>query len=453
MTTLTRITLTLAFVAMATSGGTAQTSWRQFRGLHGGVAENDPQLPDTWGPDENIVWRVDVPGRGWSSPIVVGDHVFLTSVVNTTGVETPIKPLSHYQSRSFDGPMTGADLETPSAPLRWVLYDVDFETGAVRWERTLHTATPGAKHEKNSYASETPVTDGDRVYVYLGYVGLFAFELDGRPLWHTPMDAPEMRQGWGTASSPVVHGDRLFLVNDSLEQSFIAAYDTATGSELWRVDRDEASNWSTPFIWEHDARTEVVTTGTGGVRSYDLDGRHLWGLEGMSSIHVATPFTRHGLLYINSGYTADSTRPVYAIRSGATGDISLPDGSTSNDYVVWSHPTLGSYNPSALVYGDYHYTLLDRGILLCHDAKTGAEVYPRQRVSRGGTLFTASPWAYNGKIFAISEDGDTYVVKAGPEFELLGMNTLNEWTLATPAIASGSLIVRTVSSLYRISEG
>ncbi len=449
--TLARLALVLTLAAVVPAGLSAQSNWPQFRGLEGGVAGNNPVLPDTWGPDENIVWRIDVPGRGWSSPIVWDDHVFITSVINTSGVETPIKPLSQYQSRSFDGPMTGADLEMPTVPLRWVLYDVDFETGVVRWERTLHTATPGTKHEKNSYASETPVTDGNRVYVYLGYVGLFAFDLDGTQLWHTPMEAPEMRDGWGTASSPVVHGDRLFLVQDSLDQSFIAAYDTATGSQLWRVDRDDASNWSTPFIWENDVRTEIVTTGSGGVRSYDLDGGYLWGLSGMSSIHVATPVTRHGLLYINSGYTADSHRPVYAVRAGAAGDISLADGTTSNDYVVWSHPTLGSYNPSSLVYLDYHYTLLDRGILLCHDARTGAEVYPRQRVSPGGTLFTASPWAYNGRIFAISEDGDTYVMKAGPAFELLGTNALNEWTLATPAIAHGSLIVRTVSSLYRIS--
>jgi len=241
-------------------------------------------------------------------------------------------------------------------------------------------------------------------------------------------------------------------VNDNLEQSFVAAYDTATGTEIWRVNREEASNWSTPFAWEHELRTEIVTTGTGGVRSYNLDGELLWELTGMSSIHVATPFTQHGLLYINSGYTADSSRPVYAIRPGASGDISLVPGTTRNEYVAWSHPTLGSYNPSALVYGDYHYTLLDRGFLICYNARTGEEVYSRQRISRGGTLFTASPWAYNGKIFAISEDGDTYVIKAGPEFELLGINPLNEWTLATPAIASGSLIVRTVSSLYRISE-
>ena len=172
----------------------------------------------------------------------------------------------------------------------------------------------------------------------------------------------------------------------------------------------------------------------------------------MSSIHVSTPFARHGLLYINSGYTADSARPVYAIQPGASGDISLPEDMTHNDYIRWSHPTLGSYNPSTLVYGDYHYTLLDRGILICHDARTGAEVYPRTRVSPGGSLFTASPWAYNGKIFAISEEGDTYVMKTGPEFELLGVNSLEEWTLATPAIAHGSLIIRTVNTLYRIAE-
>mgnify|MGYP003308795612 FL=1 len=170
----------------------------------------------------------------------------------------------------------------------------------------------------------------------------------------------------------------------------------------------------------------------------------------MSSLVIPTPFTANDLLFINSGYIADSTRPVYAVRAGASGDITLGEGSTSNDYIVWSHPQLGSYNPSSLVYGDYHYTLLDRGILMCYDARTGQEVYPRQRVT-AGTLFTASPWAYNGKIFALSEDGDTYVIKAGSEFEVLGRNSLDEMTLATPAIARGSIFLRTASKLYRIS--
>ena len=170
----------------------------------------------------------------------------------------------------------------------------------------------------------------------------------------------------------------------------------------------------------------------------------------MSSLVIPTPFAAHDLLFINSGYIADSTRPVYAVRAGASGDITLGEGSTSNDYIVWSHPQLGSYNPSSLVYGDYHYTLLDRGIMMCYDARTGQEVYPRQRVT-AGTLFTASPWAYNGKIFALSEDGDTYVIKAGSEFEVLGRNSLDEMTLATPAIARGSIFLRTASKLYRIS--
>ena len=429
---LTRTILTLVLTATFTVVvSTQDKDWVQFRGPEGGVAEDDPLLPDVWGPTENIVWDVDVPGRAWSSPIVSGDHIFVTSVVNTAGVETDIRPVSEYQARALGGSMGGSALETPSVPLRWVLYDIDFATGEVRWERTMHTMVPGPKHEKNSYGSETPVTDGDRVYVYLGYVGLFAFDMNGTELWSTPIGPFEMRRGWGPASSPVVHGDRLYLVNDNLEQSFIAAYNTETGSEVWRVDRAEGSNWSTPFIWMNDVRTEIVTTGSGGVRSYDLDGRRLWELSGMSSIHVPTPFARHGLLYINSGYTSDSMRPLYAIRPGARGDFTLAEGATRNEYIAWAHPTLGSYNPSALVYGDYHYTLLDRGILMCHDARTGEEVYSRQRVSQGGTLFTASPWAYNGKIFAMSEDGDTYVVKAGPEFELLGTNSLNEWTLAT----------------------
>ena len=171
----------------------------------------------------------------------------------------------------------------------------------------------------------------------------------------------------------------------------------------------------------------------------------------MSSLVIPTPFSDHGLLYINSGYVADANRPVYAIRAGASGDITLTEGTSSNDYIVWSHPQLGSYNPSSIVYGDYHYTLLDRGILLCYDARTGQEVYPRQRIT-AGTLFTASPWAYNGKIFVLSEDGDTFVIQAGSEFEVLGRNSLDEMTLSTPAVARGSLIIRTATKLYRIAE-
>ena len=428
-----------------------QENWPQFRGEAAGVIADDPSLPDSWGPEENVAWEVEVPGRGWSSPIVWGNHVFALTSTAVTGPEVPIQPVENYRARSLGGSMTAAYITEVDEPIHWVLYDIDFETGMVRWQQTLHTAVPSLPtHQKSTFASETPVTDGERVYVYLADIGLYALDFDGELVWSVAMDWLPRRE-WGAASSPVLYGDQLFVVNDNDQDSYVAAFDTATGEELWRTERDEGSNWSTPFVWQNDVRTEVVTTGQNGVRSYSLDGELLWSLSGMSSLVIPTPFSDHGLLYINSGYVADANRPVYAIRAGASGDITLTEGTSSNDYIVWSHPQLGSYNPSSIVYGDYHYTLLDRGILLCYDARTGQEVYPRQRIT-AGTLFTASPWAYNGKIFVLSEDGDTFVIQAGSEFEVLGRNSLDEMTLSTPAVARGSLIIRTATKLYRIAE-
>jgi hypothetical protein len=209
-------------------------------------------------------------------------------------------------------------------------------------------------------------------------------------------------------------------------QSFLVALDAPTGREIWRVTRDERSNWATPFVWEHEDRAQIVTSGSDKVRAYDLEGRPTWELTGMSSIAIPTPFAAHGLLFVSSGYVGDAQRPMYAIDRTATGDISLTAGEPANAHIAWSHPQLGSYNTSALVYGDYLYTLLDRGFLLAHDAKTGREVYGRQRLAPDAAVFTASPWAYNGKIFAASEDGDTFVIQAGAAYKVLGRHSLGE---------------------------
>ena len=427
--------------------------WPQFRGARAGIADDDPALPDRWSPTENVVWAIDVPGRSWSSPVVWGDHVFVTTAVNVKEPRQPLKPVATYTARSLGGPMTGSDISSATGEHRWVLYDVDFRTGAIRWERTLSASVPlQPVHQKNSYASETPVTDGERVFVYLGYAGLYAFDVSGAPVWSKPMDAVKIRQGWGSAGSPVLHAGRLYVVNDNDERSYIAAFDARTGAELWRVNRDEGSNWTTPYVWQHAGRTEIITAGSRKARSYDTNGKLLWELTGMSSIQVATPFAANGLLYLSSGYTADPLRPVYAIRPGATGDISLKAGETSNASIVWSHATVASHHPSALVAGGTYYTLLDRGFLTAHDAATGNEIYGRQRISAESSGFTASPWSYNGKIFALSEDGDTFVIQAGPEFKVLGSNSLGEMTLATPAIVGGSVIIRTAGKLYRIGR-
>jgi outer membrane protein assembly factor BamB len=437
----TLIAFGLALITSILPATVVAQEWPRFRGNEAGVAPDDPALPDRWSPTENVVWTASIPGIGWSSPVVWGDHVFITTVVNTTQQEPP-KPGFYL-----------GDWPASSAPHRWMVYDIDFKTGKVRWEREVDSAPPGkAKHLKNSYASETAVTDGERVYFYFANSGLFAFDMSGKPVWSKRIGPFKTRNNWGTGASPVLHGDRIYIVNDNDEQSFLAAYDKRTGAEAWRVNRAEGTNWSSPFVWENPLRTEIVTSGSDRVRSYDLSGKLLWELSGMSTITIPTPFARFGLLYISSGYIAEPLRPAYAIRPGASGDISLKPGETKGEFIEWSSPTAAPYNPTPVVYGDSYYTLFDRGFFTNHEARTGKEIYGRQRITAEASGFTASPWAYNGKIFAISEEGDTYVIQAGPEFKVLGKNSLNEMTLATPAISRGSVIIRTASKLYRISN-
>jgi outer membrane protein assembly factor BamB len=444
---LTLATLTSGLSALDQRGQAtrvaAMDQWPQFRGPQAGVVPDDPNLPDTWSETDNVVWKVDIPGMGWSSPIVWDDHIFLTSAISTTKEPAPVPGL--YDEH---------DHIKASGAYRWTVYDIDFKTGKIRWSRELRNALPPIlRHIKNSYASETAVTDGERVYVYFGSIGLVAaLDLNGKPVWTKETDAFNTQVELGTAASPVLYKDRLYIVNDNTTQSFLMALDKRTGKEIWKVNRQERGNWSTPVVWENELRTEIVTTGTVKNRSYDLDGKLLWELEGMSTLTIPSPFVKHGLVYISSGYPGGALRPVYAIRPGASGDISLKSGETSNDYVVWHQPLLGTYNTSAVVYGDYYYTLLDRGFLLCHDARTGKQIYGRQRISADSSGFTTSPWAYNGKIFVLSEDGDTYVIQAGPEFKVLGKNSLAQMPLATPAVLRGSLLIRTQSKLYRIAK-
>ncbi len=416
-------------------------AWPQFRGPNAGVVPDNPALPDSWSTSENVAWKTAIPGIGWGSPVVWGDHVFATAAVNT-GAPEPFKA----------GQLRGTDVVKPSALYRWVVYDASFETGRIRWQQEVAASVPAdGTHMKNSYASETPVTDGERVYAYFGNVGVFVFDMNGRAIWSKRLGPFTFRNGWGSAASPVLHDDRLIIVNDNETQSFIAAYDKRTGRELWKRDREPGTNWATPYVWRNDRRTEIVVPGSVKTRAYDLNGNTLWELTGMSTIDIPTPFASDGLLFINSGYVADALRPVYAIRPGASGDITLKAGETSNQHIAWSNPTLGSYNPSSLVYNGIYYTLHDRGFFTANDARTGAVVYGRQRVSAEVSGFSASPWAYNGKIFVVSEDGDTFVIAAGPEFKVLGKNSLDQRTLASPAIIGNSVIMRTASHLFRIT--
>jgi outer membrane protein assembly factor BamB len=437
----TFMTILLASL-LVVSSGYAEVNWPHFRGTTAGVVE-DEVLPDTWSTTENVVWTVEIPGRAWSSPIVWGHRIFVTTAVAEGDIEAPKKGL-----------YLGGNRDKPSDKLhRWMVYCIDWDSGKILWEQITHKGLPQHPlHIKNTYASETPVTDGQRVYAYFGNIGLFCYDMDGKPLWSKRFGSFKIRYDWGTAASPVLYEDRLYIVNDNEEESFLVALDKETGEQIWRIDRDEKSNWATPYIWKNELRTELITCGTTKVRSYNLDGKLLWELGGMSVIVIPTPFAANDLLYITSGYVMDRKKPLFAIRPGGKGDISLGDDEDSNEYIAWCQKLAGPYNPSPIVYGDYLYVLYDRGFLNCYDARTGNEIYKRKRIAPGANAFTSSPWANDGKLFCLSEDGDTFVVQAGPEFNVLGKNSLDEMCMATPAILRGSLIIRTLSKLYRIGS-
>ncbi len=436
------------FLAMATvlqNGARADDNWPMFRGPFAtGVAAGE-NFPDHWSATENVEWKVDLPGRGWSSPIVWGNRIFLTTAINN-GTTPEAKKGLYFK---------GEQHEPPDSEHVWKVICLELESGKLLWEQTAHQGKPATPlHIKNSYASETPVTDGERVYAYFGNVGIFCYDLEGQPLWSRLLPPHAMRAGWGTASSPAIHDGRLFLVNDNEESSYILALDAVTGKDLWRVERDEQSNWSTPFVWKNVRRTEVVTAGTKRVRSYDLDGKLLWELEGMSIITIGTPFAQKDLLYVSSGYVLDlRQRPVYAIAAGGEGDITLPANKTSNETIVWCNRTAAPYNPTTLVYGDQMYILYDKGLLACYNALTGEERYGKKRIPNG-TAFTASPWAYGRKIFCLDEYGTTFVFDAGAEFQPLHVNALAEddMCLATPAMVGGRLLIRSAVRLYSIRK-
>src|SRR5262249_495147 len=257
-----RFTLTVALFLASLLGVSANNNWPQFRGPQSMGVADDPALPDKWSATENVAWKSDIPGGGWSSPIVWGDRIFLTSVASGGDVETPKKGLYFGGERQ----------NVPQAEHRFVVYSVDWKTGKTLWEREVYKGAPkSTRHLKNSYASETPVTDGERVYAYFGNLGVFCFDFKGKPIWNQMIEPQRTRFGWGTAASPVLYKDRLYILNDNDEKSYLVAYDKKTGKEIWKAEREVGTNWATPYIWENEKRAELIVPGWKVTRSYDLD--------------------------------------------------------------------------------------------------------------------------------------------------------------------------------------
>lgn len=439
-------------------------AWPQFRGPNSNPVGTHAQLAERWSKTENVEWAQEVPGRGWSSPIVTGDKIFLTTVTTEgkskppqTGTEYSNEYVAELQKQGL--PMdkviekvTERDIELPKeVMLHYFVYCLNLKSGKVEWQKEFFAGhPPGGRHRKNSFASESPVTDGKFVYVYVANLGLWAFDLKGKQVWTTPLEANPIYLDFGTGSSPALVNNLLIILNDNEKQQFIAAFDKQTGKEVWRTNRKigpegRRSAWVTPYVWRHALRTEIVAVGPGEVVSYDLAGKELWRMSGMSGAPIPMPFAYEGLLYIDGGRGAS----LVAVRPGAKGDISLAKGETSNEYVAWSQARAGTYLPSPVAYEGGVYSLTETGILTRFDAKTGKQTY-KTRIDPSATAFTTSPWAYNGKLFCLSEEGQTFVIAAGEEFKLLHQNDLDDFTLASPAIVGERLLLRTEHRLYSI---
>lgn len=446
-------------------------NWPQFRGGSAGGVADGSTLPTRWSVKDNVAWVAEVPGRGWSSPIVWKDLVFVTSAVNAGGFKAPSTGIF---GNDYAAELTKQGLSDEEVNKRVIARDIeltkeaeevsyqvmalDAKTGKVKWKHEAHKGQPpGGRHRKNTYASETPATDGERLYAsFGGNVGLFCYTMDGKLLWKKTWPAQPIYLDFGTASSPVVHGGRVYQMHDNEAESFLVALDAKTGNEIWKASRSGfkarmESGWATPFVWENGSRTEIVTIGKGLVISYGMDGKELWRLGGMTQA-TPSPIAGDGLLFVGSGSQGETNRPLFAVKPGATGDITAPKGAPLNEFVGWFLPRFSAYTSSPLLYRGRVYAVNDNGILQVADAKTGKEIY-KARVGTGSATFSSSPLASAGKIYLLSEDGDTYVVEAGDEYKELAKNSLGEMSLATPAVDAESLYVRTATKLYRMKGG
>ena len=459
---MTRVNASLFIIACVLAG---DPEWPGFRGPSSNPSASSSNLPEKWSKTSNIEWTSTIPGLGWSSPIVTGTNIFLTTVTTDGQAKLPqvgtdysndyIAELSKqgFKDKELLDRLNARDFEFPNeVTLHYFLYSVDLESGKANWKREFHSGRPpGGRHRKNSFSSETPVTDGSRVYVYINNLGLFAYDLAGNQVWKTPLENFPTILDFGPASSPTLVNDLVVILNDNEKQQFIAAFDKNTGEQVWRTNRsihvqgsDRQTGWSSPYVWKNSRRTEIVTIGPDLAISYDLEGKELWRLSGMSAMPIPSPFAYDGLLYLNGG----TAKVMAAIRPGAVGDLTTPDGAKLNDFVVWLQPKAGTYLPTELALDGGLYVLTHNGIFTRFDAKTGVQTY-KARIGEGGD-FTTSPWAYNGKIFCMNEEGKTFVIRAGDKYEFVGSNDLDEMALASPALIGDRLILRTETRLYSI---
>ncbi len=439
-------------LAITVVGGFAMAEqWTQFRGSRmDGVAQS--KHPERWDENTNVDWSIDVPGEGWSCPVIWDDRLFLTAAVPVaSGGPSSAGP------EEYTGGGGSRRDDLTQVTFRWQVICLDAKTGTERWRKTAREGRPSIpRHSSNTYATETPITDGNRVYAYFGMTGLYCFDMDGKLLWERDLGSYEMRAGWGTSSSPVLFDEKLFVQVDNEASSFLVAIDAKTGQDVWRVARDEKSQYSSPIIWQNSSRNELIVGGL-YYRSYDPNtGKLLWQLDMEKGRSSATPLAVGDRLYVgtelrNRGGADDGGGFLFSIKPGGSGDISPAEGETTGEFVEWKLDRSGIEMASPVLC-EGHLYLLERGsgVVHCINAATGDVAY-RTRIP-GARAFWASPWVSGDKVFCVDSGGVTHVLAGGDDFEVLGTNEIDEQTWSSPAIANGAVYFRTATRLYCISN-
>jgi outer membrane protein assembly factor BamB len=419
----------------------AAANWHQWRGPYeNGTAPGDAPLE--WSDSKNIAWKTTIPGRGFSSPIVSGDRIFLTTAVVARTVAKKEAAAADLPAEQRPGWGGGAGT---SAEYRFEVIAIDRRSGKAAWQRTATTAIPheGYHQRYGSFASNSPVTDGKHVYAFFGSRGVYCYDMDGQLQWQKAFPPMNIAFHFGEGTAAVLNGRFLLLNFDQEKNSYLLALDKTTGQEIWRVDRDEPSGWAPPLVVEHEGRKQLIVSGSKRVRAYELEtGKPIWECAGLGTNVIPAPVAAGGIVYAMSGFQQDPN--LLAIKLGQTGDL------TGSKSVLWSNRRGNSYTPSPVLADGKLYFLTDSGRISCLDAVTGAPYYLQQRLGKSYNL-KASPVAVNGKLYVATEEGETVVVKMGEKFEVLAVNTLSDQSfIASPAVADGAIYLRGENTLFCI---